>query len=75
MARDTAGPDLAGRVLVDARCRQILAIIGYSRTDSTPAAIRAAALTGRILPSATPIVVMTTIRGKPVAENNARGTS
>ncbi len=40
-----------------------------------PAATRAAAFTGRILPSATPIVVITTIRGKPVAENRASGTS
>jgi hypothetical protein len=40
-----------------------------------PAATRAAALTGRILPSSTPIVVMTTIRGKPVAAKNAKGTS
>jgi len=40
-----------------------------------PAATRAAALTGRILPSCTPIVVMTTIMGKPVAENSANGSS
>jgi hypothetical protein len=56
-----------------ARAIKSRATIGYSNTDNIPAPTRAAAFTGRMRPSATPIVVITTTRGRAVAENRARG--
>ena len=42
--------------------------MGYTRTDSMPAATRAEAFCGFILCSSTPMVVMTTTRGSAVDE-------
>ena len=47
---------------------------GKSSTDSMPAATSAAALTGRIRCSARAMLVITTMRGRPVPDNRAMGT-
>ena len=49
--------------------------IGYTSTESMPAATRAAAFCGFIRCSSTPSVVMTTMRGRPVADMTAKPAS
>ena len=50
-----------------------MARAGNSSTDSMPAATSAAALAGTIRPSAVAMLVITTMRGSPVADSRAMG--
>ena len=57
------------------RCKPRKPVTGKMSTERMPTAMRAAAFSGAIRWAETPISAITTMRGRPVAEKSARGST